>query len=180
MVWNSNRNWMARAGVLVLAFVLGASASAGTLYSWKTEDGTFAYTNEKKRIPAKYKTEAKKSTLKSMESYERFTPGPKIDDTAYGDRIVQRLEVFHAADGATVASGAEPHFGAQAYVKLELGDEGGNAIEIPIDSAAGDAEGKAQSPPAPARTPAPISAHTHHGVDSSSGFFFFFFLVFFL
>ena len=123
---------------MVVGFALGASASAGTLYSWKTEDGTFAYTNEKKRIPAKYKGEAKKSQFKSMESYARFTPGPKMDDTAYGDRIVQRLEVYHATDGEAAIAGAGSHIGPQAYVKLELGDDG-NAIEIPVDQASGGA-----------------------------------------
>jgi len=139
MDWSSSRNWVARVGATALAFALGASASAGTLYSWKTEDGTFAYTNEKKRIPAKYKGEAQKSQMKSMKSYSRFTPGPKIDDTAYGDRIVQRLEVLHAASSEAAASAAGPFVGSQAYVKLELGDESGNAIEIPIDMADGDA-----------------------------------------
>ncbi len=139
MDWNSSRKWIARTGVTALAFVLGASASAGTLYSWKTDDGIFAYTNEKKRIPAKYKGEAQKSQLKSMKSYARFTPGPKIDDMPYGDRIVQRLEVFHAARGEAASSGAGTYVGPQYYVKLELGQRG-DAIEIPVGSATGDAE----------------------------------------
>jgi hypothetical protein len=141
MDWNSNRNWVARVGLITLAFVLGASASAGTLYSWKTEDGTFSYTNEKKRIPAKYKAEAKSSKLKSMKSYDRFTPGPAASDTPYGDRIVQRLEVFHAASSATVAAGAAG-VAPQSYVKLDLGgnDRDGSGIEIPIGAGVDDSE----------------------------------------
>jgi hypothetical protein len=140
MDWNSNRNWVARVGLIALAFVLGASASAGTLYSWKTEDGTFSYTNEKKRIPAKYKAEAKSSKLKSMKSYDRFTPGPAASDTPYGDRIVQRLEVIRGAGASTAASGAGTGIIPQPYVKLDLGNRDGSGIEIPIGSEMDDAE----------------------------------------
>lgn len=139
MSWSSSRNLAARVGATALAFVLGASASAGTLYSWKTEDGTFAYTNDKKRIPTRYKNEVESSKLRSMESYARFTPGPKTDDKAYGDRIVERLEVLRATSSDLASSGGGIPLGSQAFVKLELGQDG-SAIEIPIGAGLDDLE----------------------------------------
>lgn len=138
MKWSSNRNWAARFGVVGLAFVLGASASAGTLYSWKTEDGTFAYTNDKKRIPTKYKAEAETSTLKSMGSYARFTPGPKTDGKAHGDRIVERLEVLRTNAGS--AAGVEASSSSDGFVSVNVNSgrrNTGSEVNIPV-GAAGD------------------------------------------
>ena len=50
-------------GRAVVAVIVGlgvaGSASAGTVYSWQTEDGTSAYTDDRKRIPARYRSQAK-------------------------------------------------------------------------------------------------------------------------
>jgi hypothetical protein len=139
-----NRKWVARIGAMGLAFVLGASASAGTLYSWKTEDGTFAYTNEKKRIPARYKGEAAESNLKSMKSYDRFTPGPKLDETSYGDRIVERLEVLRGNDTyvPTAAGTGFAAAGGGNLVRINAGSgiNSGTEINIPVGAQADDME----------------------------------------
>ncbi len=130
---SSNRNWAARFGAAGLVFVLGASASAGTLYSWKTEDGTFAYTNERKQIPAKYKGEAKKSNLKSMESYDRFTPGPKSDGKAHQERVMERLEVLRTSVGDSEQMGAAG--AGERVVNVNVGSggrNGGNQAEVQI------------------------------------------------
>ncbi len=140
MDWSSKRRWAARTGAAALAFVLGASASAGTLYSWKTEDGTFAYTNDKKRIPAKYKGEAETSNLGKMQNYERFTPGPQVDDKAYADRIVERLEVLRGGDGMAAASSAGDTAKTGPYVRLAVDGRNRTEIDIPIGADAGDIE----------------------------------------
>lgn len=140
----TKRKWAARIGAMSLAFVLGASASAGTLYSWKTEDGTLAYTNEMKRIPARYKGGAAKSNLKSMQSYDRFTPGPKLDETSYGDRIVERLEVLRANDTSarTVAGTAIASGGGSSFVRVNAanGMNSSAVVNIPVAAQADDME----------------------------------------
>ena len=114
MLKNERRNRYVRLAVaLLVGFVLGASASAGTLYSWKTDEGTYAFTNEQKRIPARYKGQAKAKSAKSLSGYERFTPGPKHQVDEYGDRLSRRLQSLRggyrpqvvAASGAAVAPG---------------------------------------------------------------------------
>ncbi len=144
MDWSSSKTWITRAGASALAFVLGASASAGTLYSWKTDDGTFAYTDDKKRVPARYKAAAEKSKLESMQSYARYTPGPDIGEQAYAERVVERLEVLRGLSHAAVVSSggeAEP-VRPTPYVKLELGGNGDSTgqIEIPLGAGLDDAE----------------------------------------
>lgn len=141
MISSSKTRWAARAGAVTLAFVLGASASAGTLYSWKTEDGTYAYTNEKKRIPARYKNEAETSNLGTMQKYARFTPGPKVEDKAYSERLIERLEVLRGseADAAVVGTAGAEAPQAGPYVRLGINRERTD-IEIPVNDGAIDDE----------------------------------------
>jgi len=60
-------------GVLV---VLGLSSQsiAGTVFTWETEDGTISFTDDAKRIPARYKPLATKKELSSLKTYPRYTP----------------------------------------------------------------------------------------------------------
>jgi hypothetical protein len=93
MNWINKRSWPVQLALAVLmGVILGATASAGTLYSWITEDGTHAYTNDKKRVPARYKGEAKKSQMKEMKDYGRYTPGPESQAADYEERLKGRLD----------------------------------------------------------------------------------------
>jgi len=123
--WN-DRRW------LLLAFVTGGSlgmaggATAGTVYSWQTEDGTMAYTDDAKRIPARYKDQARRSTLQPLGSYARYTPLETSE--AYGERLTERRTELQ-----TEATSAAPDARTD-YLTLRpgaRGSEGGLAIAMP-------------------------------------------------
>jgi len=57
-----------------LALAIAAPAAAGTFYSWKTEDGVWSYTDDPKRIPARYRGAASQRETGSLDGYERYTP----------------------------------------------------------------------------------------------------------
>jgi hypothetical protein len=76
---------------LILGFGVTASASAGEVYSWTTDDGIQSFSNERKQIPTRYKDQAKRRTVGSLQSYDRFTPGPKVTGDDYAKRIQNRL-----------------------------------------------------------------------------------------
>jgi hypothetical protein len=82
-----------------MAFVTGmvaglaAPALAGSFYSWTTEDGVRAYTDDAKRVPARYRARAELRETGSLEGFERYTP-------------IQGSAV--AADGAPAARAARP------------------------------------------------------------------------
>ena len=57
----------------VVGLGLAGAASAGTVYSWQTEDGTIAYTDDRKRIPSRYREQAKARSMKQLSSYKRYT-----------------------------------------------------------------------------------------------------------
>ncbi len=91
---------------VAIAVCLGvaSSASAGTVYSWQTDDGTFAYTDDRKRIPARYRDQARARSMQQLSKYERFTPSSVKVESDYGKRLYARLD--HLRDGGAVAMAA--------------------------------------------------------------------------
>ncbi|MCP4905165.1 MAG: DUF4124 domain-containing protein [bacterium] len=91
-------------GAFLIAGLAGP-AFAGNVYSWVTEDGTYAFTDDPKRIPAKHRTEAKKRPMGKLTRYERFTEVSSKKGKPYADRIRQRQAEFREMT-ATAPQGA--------------------------------------------------------------------------
>ena len=72
----------------ILFIAMAGPAFAGNVYSWVTEDGTYAFTDDAKRIPATYRSEAKSRPMGDLKRYGRYT----VDRTGkgYTDRLDQR------------------------------------------------------------------------------------------
>ena len=58
-------------GACLLIGLVGP-AFAGNVYSWVTDDGTYAFTDDPKRIPAKHKAEAKARPMGDLKRYGRY------------------------------------------------------------------------------------------------------------
>jgi len=93
-----------RAGKFLLGALLVASfagpAFAGNVYSWVTEDGTYEFTDDSKRIPAKYRSEAKKRPMGKLTRYERFTAVSSEKGKPYPDRLRERQTAFREMTAA--------------------------------------------------------------------------------
>ena len=91
------------AGATVLLAALAAPVAADPVYSWRTEDGGYAFTDDPKAIPARYRDQAKLRGSARLQDYARYTPS---DDTAterYAERLTRRLEYLRAANAQPVA-----------------------------------------------------------------------------
>jgi hypothetical protein len=124
----------------IACLTLAGSAFAGTLYHWTTEEGTYAYTDDKKRIPARYRDQATKRTMKSLRDYERYTPIPRAAEGTYGTRVQARLEGLRDASrpravGASPASGG----GSGGYVSVGGGGRFGGGTRLAVPVGAGSA-----------------------------------------
>jgi hypothetical protein len=92
--------------VVVTSITLVAVAApsiAGTVYSWTTEDGTVSFTDDPKRIPAKYKSAAKSRQLGKLAGYPRLTESDVKYTTPYEKRVADRLEMLRAEPPAVSA-----------------------------------------------------------------------------
>ena len=104
--WNATRIGSTLMGVALLLVTAGA-AFAGNVYSWVTEDGTYAFTDDPKRIPAKHREDAEARPMGDLKRYARYT----VDGTGkgYTDRLWQRqTELRDRAGAQTPAVGAAP------------------------------------------------------------------------
>lgn len=90
---------------MILVTGLAGPAFAGNVYSWVTEDGTYAFTDDAKRIPAKHRTEAQKRTMGKLTRYERYTEVSSETDKPYAERIRERQSELRGMS-ATAPMGA--------------------------------------------------------------------------
>jgi hypothetical protein len=79
------------AGIALIA-VLATPALAGSLYKWTTEDGSVAFTDDPKRVPERYRSQAKTIKTGGLDVYERFSPTDTARQTEQQKRLQERLE----------------------------------------------------------------------------------------
>ncbi len=58
----------------LLCFGLSSPSFAGTVFTWETDEGTISFTDERKRIPAKYRLSARTKEMGKLDGYPRYTP----------------------------------------------------------------------------------------------------------
>lgn len=87
-------------GVLLVVGLAGP-AFAGNVYSWVTDDGTHAFTDDSKRIPAKHRSEAKRKTMGKLSRYERYTEVASDKSQPYAERILARRDQLRETTAPT-------------------------------------------------------------------------------
>ncbi len=110
--------------VAIAGLAVAAPTLAGTVYSWTTDDGTMAYTDDAKRIPAKYKAKAKQRQLGKLKNYDRFTESHVKYAKPYEKRVDERLEALRPTPPAVSAAPPGMVVGAPRVlgVGLQRGD----------------------------------------------------------
>jgi hypothetical protein len=122
-------------GTSLLALALAAPASAETVYRWTAADGSLAFTDDAKRIPAQYRAKSKRSQSGDLANYGRYTP-TKASAESTEARLAARLErlrAFNAGGTLDAATAAAPQ-GSGAETILQLDNR--TSISIPNDQLA--------------------------------------------
>ena len=122
--------------IVSLVALAVADASAATFYTWTTDEGTEAFTDDAKRIPAKYKQAAKRRTIGKLSNYARYTESKVTAEKPYAERIHARLEALRA-DRAPVSARKGRHHRRHGGEKIQLsvGSDryGRDQISYPVD-----------------------------------------------
>jgi hypothetical protein len=120
------------AGLLVgVILALALPAGAGEIYSWRTEDGGYAFAGERKNVPARYRDQIEVRRTEALGDYRRFTAQ---DDTAarrYEERLAERLERLRELNRprpAAEGSGASSRDGD--YVTIRGGSNRGGGVDV--------------------------------------------------
>jgi hypothetical protein len=137
-----NKMLLEMMGTSLLALALAAPASAETVYRWTAGDGSLAFTDDAKRIPAQYRAHSKRSQSGDLANYERYTPTKASAESSEGRRgagearlaaRLQRLREINAGSSAGAVAPAEAS-GAQTILQLD----NRTSIAIPNDEAGSD------------------------------------------
>lgn len=119
---------------------LAGPAFAGNVYTWVTEDGTYAFTDDSKRIPAKHKVNAKRRSMGKLTRYERYTEVSSESGKPYAERLRERqyeLSGMTAASpqGAVVGAIASRGRGVGYTVPVSGGEDGNASLWVPVTGA---------------------------------------------
>jgi hypothetical protein len=135
--WNGGVGRRGRAVLGACLALVVAQTAAAEMYAWRTDDGGYAYTDDKDQIPQRYRAQAKLVSSSSLKSYERYTPQDSQASAQYAERLERRLAALRAANAAAPhapvahAAPAAPHSGS---LLISTGNENASAIEVPMAS----------------------------------------------
>lgn len=127
------------AGVAVgLGVLLAAPASQAEIYAWRTEDGAYAYTDDRDQVPARYASQVKVLAGGTLADYPRFTRQDPAASDRYTARLAERLAYLRAVNAPELAAAAPvgAQSGAQT-VSLATGDVRAPEIQLPVAAGAG-------------------------------------------
>lgn len=82
---------------------LAVPAAADSVYSWRTEDGGYAFTDDPKAIPTRYRDQAKVRETGRLHDYKRYTPADDEASARYSEQLSQRLEHLRAVNQPALA-----------------------------------------------------------------------------
>jgi hypothetical protein len=98
MMLFKNRSRAARiATSLAVCLGLATPVLAGTVYSWRSEDGTISFTDDEKHVPSRYRDSAEVKQTEKLDEYERFTASENDSDGSYAERLKQRRDALQGA-----------------------------------------------------------------------------------
>ena len=118
------------AGIVLLA-ALTTPAAAGTLFKWTAEDGSVAFTDDPKRIPERYRSQAENIETGGLDSYERFTPGDSARQSEQHRRLRERLDRLREQNRPEQSVAARAGAGAPlSETVIQVNDS--TAVRVPL------------------------------------------------
>jgi hypothetical protein len=118
----------------LLAVAMATSAAGETVYRWTAPDGSVAFTDDAKRIPAQYRDQAQRTRAGDLASYGRYTP---TRTGAYPrEAQLERLERLRAINAAGEALAPRAHAASGTQTIFQLDNR--SSIAIPNDQLVGE------------------------------------------
>ena len=123
-----------------LGLWLAAPAALAEIYAWRTEDGGYAYTDDRDQVPALYAGKVTVLPGGRLADYARFTKQDTQASDRYAARLADRLAYLRAVNApepVTAAAHAADPAGAQQTISLATGDVRAPEIQLPVAAGAG-------------------------------------------
>ena len=119
----------------LLAVAMATSAAGETVYRWTAPDGSVAFTDDAKRIPAQYREQAQRTRTGDLASYGRYTPS-RAGASSREAQLAERLERLRAINATGDAPAPRAHAASGTQTIFQLDNR--SSIAIPNDQLVGD------------------------------------------
>jgi hypothetical protein len=128
---------LTRTGVLLSSLVLVAPVAAtADIFAYRTEDGVFAYTDDREKVPARYAADAVAVRDSHLPAYPRLT----LEDTTAARAVTSRLEKrldylrqMNAASAAERAVASSASAANRTVVSVATGNAQAPTLDIATD-----------------------------------------------
>jgi hypothetical protein len=100
------------AGAAALVTAVAVPAAADPVYSWRTEDGGYAFTDDPKSIPPRYRDQVKVRESVRLDDYKRFTPSDDKAAERYSEQLGRRLEHLRRVNAQPATPALAPTYAA--------------------------------------------------------------------
>ncbi len=126
------------AALLALGLTAPASALAETVYAWRTEDGGYAFTDDEKAIPERYRANSEVRQVGGLSGYEHFTPADPGATARYAERLAARLEQLRSMNAPVRRPEARPAGPSPQTISLRTSNREGSPTLNITPGAAGE------------------------------------------
>jgi len=119
---------------LAVALALAAPAAAGEIYAWRTDDGSYAFADDRRRIPERYRDRVEVRESRSLRDHERFTPA---DDEAVGvyaaglEQRLERLRRMNAQMDGQIEAERQARMAQDGGVTVRFSSDGEPIVDVP-------------------------------------------------
>jgi hypothetical protein len=110
----------------------GVSAADTSYYTWETEEGATAFTDDLRSVPEAYRPHAERRTLSALKGYRHLTPSDERASADYAARLDERLAYLRGLNAETAAAqaAAEASPAASQTIALRTGGDQAPTIEL--------------------------------------------------
>ncbi len=110
-----------------------ASPAQAELYRWRTESGAYAFTDDLKRVPQRYRDQVVGSNAASLDDYSRYTHVQTRSEDDVQARTERRLEALRRLNAPPPVASAP--FGSEEVVTIR---PGGTLSNYQVSASAGE------------------------------------------
>jgi hypothetical protein len=107
--------------IWVAGIALAGPAAAGSIYSWQTQSGDVAFSDDIKNVPSRYREQVQERQRKPLDDYERFSSQESEVSESYADRLQARLVHLQGLNESLTSQSTESP-GYVGTASLRIGD----------------------------------------------------------
>jgi hypothetical protein len=113
------------------ALALGGSAAAESYYSYRTDEGAYAFTDDAKAIPEAYRAQARRHAMSPLRGYQRLTPSDARATSDYAKRLDARLSELRGMNQqASAERAARTGSGSAPTIAIQTGGEDSPLLQV--------------------------------------------------